>query len=877
MYQSRHLANTRIDVADALRGIAVAGIILYHSVEHFNIFTQEPITHTLATDQMVADVLAWLLSGKMYGIFAMLFGLSFFIMNDNQQQKGNNFSGRFAWRMCLLFLFGIVNVAFYDGDILMLYACYGLLLIPISYLPSKWVWCIIALLAIQPVELFCLLTGTTIDHSTLWEVYSKINSAHEHGTFWENTLTNLRYGFEVNFRFNIFSGRLTQLLCLFILGMQLGRQRMFYNEGRNLQIWHQLLWRSALVVVVLSIVDFSEIASWLNPIYNLMILMMIVSAIVSAWYASEGVRKVLHHLCIFGRMSLTNYLLQSVIGCAIFCGYGLACYRHLGVTYAVMVGCGMVVCQYLFARYWFSNHPRGPLEGLWRKLTWIRVLLLTIVLGVQACSAYNDKPVATDVQSISEEMAAVRDYVPLYAVIAHRGSTYWTPEETESAWRWAREMGVDYLESDLQCSKDGIIIANHDDNLKRTTNIDEVFGATIPATRIQFYESLGFSHEDALEQYQRDEASFRPYYMQSYYYAELLMLDAGKWFAEAFAASRNGGLIDGKLHYSTGQYVSALHDQIAYASGRMLHRKDDGERILPYRIKPEYQGKTLHEIWQSIAEKGAYKDIYMDFIDYDFADAYVADTEDTGHRPGIYLEFKEPEVNPENMEQRVYDILDSEGWNIITRPATETAFYVNGKVNVGRTKGKVILQTFSNEALRRSNAIFQGRVPMCYLLWLNHPSLPEDFALTTPDGFAQAIKYAQDHGAHIIGPSIAGEPNNYDELNAVWQARLTRRSGMLNHPYSFDTQVQMSKYVDTTEGSIAADGCFTNRADLSLQYMIDHGLRGRSDIPNPFHPGSTYDNSQASRIVPDAVKTLERLGYLNRSSNLCHIAARNGE
>lgn len=56
MYQSRHLANTRIDVADALRGIAVAGIILYHSVEHFNIFTQEPITHTLATDPAAVPV-----------------------------------------------------------------------------------------------------------------------------------------------------------------------------------------------------------------------------------------------------------------------------------------------------------------------------------------------------------------------------------------------------------------------------------------------------------------------------------------------------------------------------------------------------------------------------------------------------------------------------------------------------------------------------------------------------------------------------------------------------------------------------------------------------------------------------------------------------
>ena len=90
MYKSRQLPNTRIDVADALRGIAVAGIILYHSVEHFDIFTEKPILHTLSCDQTVASVLAWLLSGKMYGIFAMLFGLSFFIMNDNQQQKGRS-------------------------------------------------------------------------------------------------------------------------------------------------------------------------------------------------------------------------------------------------------------------------------------------------------------------------------------------------------------------------------------------------------------------------------------------------------------------------------------------------------------------------------------------------------------------------------------------------------------------------------------------------------------------------------------------------------------------------------------------------------------------------------------------------------------------
>lgn len=378
MYQTRNLPNTRIDVADALRGIAVAGIILYHSVEHFDIFTKEPIVYTLPCDDLVGKVLAWLLSGKMYGIFAMLFGLSFFIMNDNQQQKGKCFSGRFAWRMCLLFVFGLVNVAFYDGDILMLYAVYGLLLIPISYLPSKVVWCIIGLLAIQPVELFCLLTGTTIDHTRLFDIYNQTIALHENGTFWENAVNNVRYGFELNLRFNVFSGRLTQLLCLFILGMQLGRQRLFYKESgitnplQHNQIWHIVLAVSVFLIIVLSIVDFGALTPWLTPIYNLFILLMIVSAVVSAWYAFKSVRQVLKHLCFYGRMSLTNYLLQSIIGSFIFCGYGLACYRLVGITYAVLIGLGMVICQYIFCRWWFRNHPRGPLEGLWRKLTWIQ-------------------------------------------------------------------------------------------------------------------------------------------------------------------------------------------------------------------------------------------------------------------------------------------------------------------------------------------------------------------------------------------------------------------------------------------------------------------------------------------------------------------------
>lgn len=423
---------------------------------------------------------------------------------------------------------------------------------------------------------------------------------------------------------------------------------------------------------------------------------------------------------------------------------------------------------------------------------------------------------------------AVNDAVPAHAVMAHRGSTYWAPEETESAWRWAREMGADYLESDLQCTKDGVILANHDDNLTRTTNIEEIFGNQVPSSRREFYLSLGFSEADTDAQLALDREGFKPYYAASYYYAELLMLDAGAWFNAARPEQARPA-------YAGSQYVSALQDQIAYAEGKRLRRDARGRRILPFRLKASCEGKSLADIRETAAEGGK----YMEFVDYDFSGAYEADPADSGHRPGIYIEFKEPQVNPEDMEQRVFDVLDAAGWNIITSPATETAFYKDGRVQVGKTAGKVILQTFSPASLVRANAVFKGKLPMCFLLW---PPCPEEIPggdLDTPEGFQAILDWAKANGATISGPSISGEPNNYAELNQPWQAELVRKAGLLNHPYSFDSLDQME------EQTARSDGFFTNRSDLTLQYLIGHGLR-----PAP-----------APQTVPDPVATLERLGY----------------
>lgn len=533
------------------------------------------------------------------------------------------------------------------------------------------------------------------------------------------------------------------------------------------------------------------------------------------------------------------------------------------------------------------------------------VAILSVAVTLVSCAGeehFSDNDaLRMDVANITSPMSKVRDYVPLYAVVAHRGSTYWAPEETEAAWRWARETGADYLESDLQSSKDGVVLANHDENLRRTTNIDDVYGDSLPATRADFYRSFRnadgtqhFSESDIRAQCLRDKDSFVPYRTLSYYYHELLALDAGSWFNTACPQQARAAFsADGGIH----QYVSALQDQMAYARGKMLRRSSsDGERMLTYGIKDKYKDMTLEQIYQ--AEKKTVKcddsgvaytcaQNCMDFVEYDFANAYVDDPEDNGNRPGIYIEFKKPALNPEDMEVRVYNLLAENGWNIITKPEGEKPFYTSGKVNVGNTNGKVVMQTFSKDALARAYKVFGGKVPMCYLLWKKNDSTGTVY--DHPASYASFIKEGLELGAHIMGPSISGAPGNYEELDAPWQACLIRRAGMLNHPYTFDTAEQMARYMgrdsarqDTeydnlmnievpptsytmattgTSSPVFLDGLFTNRSDLTIRFLIDHGYRCNAHLPNPFHKGADYDNSSAPSTVPDAGETLRRLGY----------------
>ncbi|KAA6334483.1 hypothetical protein EZS27_017208 [termite gut metagenome] len=290
-----------------------------------------------------------------------------------------------------------------------------------------------------------------------------------------------------------------------------------------------------------------------------------------------------------------------------------------------------------------------------------------------------------------------------------------------------------------------------------------------------------------------------------------------------------------EAHVPSGILHNLSHDE-----GKKLKREADGRERIAYTMTKT--NKTI-ETYSGISDIVKY--IFED--EEDREDGYVQDEQYSGNRPGIYIEFKETWASSGELPNLVSKELEDLGWNVDKKPVTGSEanlFYKDGKINVGKTNGKVILQTFSLQSLRAVSEIFHGNVPMCFLLW--EGSGATDISRTDPLGYASFINLAIKYKAHIIGPSIAGAPNNYTELNKPWQAYLIKKAGLLNHPYSFDTRDQMGKYSgkynfeypnDDLFEPPYLDGMFTNRTEMTLQFIKDENARFKNrfvpDIKNP--------------------------------------------
>ena len=129
------IKTNRINSIDALRGFALAGVVLVHMVEQYIAGpAPEGFLEGLngIPDQIVQGFIQLFLTGKVFALFSILFGLSFTIQMQSAEKKGVKFGGRFLWRAVLLFIIGYFHQLFYRGDILTIYAVLALSLIHIS-------------------------------------------------------------------------------------------------------------------------------------------------------------------------------------------------------------------------------------------------------------------------------------------------------------------------------------------------------------------------------------------------------------------------------------------------------------------------------------------------------------------------------------------------------------------------------------------------------------------------------------------------------------------------------------------------------------------------------------------------------------------------
>lgn len=379
----------RLDVVDAMRGFALLAIVLLHNLEHYNLYyipTDAPAWLTALDGQMWSTAF-FLMAGKAYATFSLLFGFSFFVQMRNERERGGDFRARFAWRMFLLFLFAQLHSLFYNGDILLLYAVVGLVLIPVSGLSSRTVLTLAVICLLQPFEwgraIYAAINPDVI-YTQTWGTYGEIsNAVNISGNFWEVLKTNIWEGQLYSNLWQVQNGRLFQSAGLFMLGMLAGRHELFVKSAESIKLWVKILvWAAAtimpLYVLKSYIPELADNASIVLPInialpslYNTAFMLVLVSGFTLLWFYREAGYRLQRVLVPYGRMSLTNYITQSMLGAMIYYGYGIGLYKSTGATATLIIGFTIFAVQLAFSRWWLARHKQGPLEWLWKQGTWI--------------------------------------------------------------------------------------------------------------------------------------------------------------------------------------------------------------------------------------------------------------------------------------------------------------------------------------------------------------------------------------------------------------------------------------------------------------------------------------------------------------------------
>ncbi len=383
-----------------MRGIALAGIVICHMVENF-IGAPAPEAFNTAVnpgaiDTVLDGLIFFFLRGKFIALFSFLFGLSFFIQMDNGVKKGINFGPRFLWRLFVLLLIGYAHSLFYRGDILTIYAFLGVLLIPFYRMDTKWVigFAVVLFLGLGRIIVFSITKGDSIwggpidispNASWISDYYGTLKNGTLLDVFKANAVDGHRHKWD--FQFGFF-GRGYFTFAFFLIGLYAGRSDFFKNFREEKAFTKRLLIWSSIVLVVALILSAAAFASlgenialdnWTAmagltavDIANTAMTFMWI-AVVVILYRKARPEKWLANFAPYGRMALTNYVLQSIIGTALLYGWGIGLIGELRHLYTFGLALLLIAVQVWFSKFWLVHFKYGPLEWLWRSLTFFKI------------------------------------------------------------------------------------------------------------------------------------------------------------------------------------------------------------------------------------------------------------------------------------------------------------------------------------------------------------------------------------------------------------------------------------------------------------------------------------------------------------------------
>lgn len=391
----------RIQILDVLRGFALFGILFAHLSNEFSAgmlpqHVYEKIMNEPA-NMVVMVISNVFVQGKFYTIFSFLFGLSFALQVGSAQEKGGRFLGKYAWRLVVLGMIGTIHHLHWRGDILTIYVVLGFIMLLFRNIPDKPLLLISLLLLLnlptRITNLYETLTAHPTSDNPPAEQANKQREAEaekyydliKNGSYTETIKANFK-AFKDKSAFQVMSGRIYMTLGFFLLGLFAGRRKLFEHLSSTKPLFKKIFKYTGLgtlALIALACTLFLTPLMRDNPYANLIgglifdtgsnALSLFYIAGVTLLFTRQRWANRLSYLAPVGKLALTSYLVQTVFGLLIFQGYGLNLFAEIGVAAATALTLPIFFLQVVFSRWWLSRYQYGPVEWLWRSLTYFQL------------------------------------------------------------------------------------------------------------------------------------------------------------------------------------------------------------------------------------------------------------------------------------------------------------------------------------------------------------------------------------------------------------------------------------------------------------------------------------------------------------------------